>query len=55
MPNARVILLESKRTKTHMTQVWIDTRRGKHARVTSLGEGRGPTWPLGAHLVDGGV
>jgi hypothetical protein len=38
-----------------MTQVWINTARCKHARATSLGEGRGPTWPLGIHHVDGGA
>jgi hypothetical protein len=54
-PMARVMLLESKRAKTHMTQVWISTARYKHARAIGLGEGRGPTWPLGTHHVDGGV
>jgi hypothetical protein len=48
-------VLESKRAKTHMTQVWINTARDEHARATSLGEGRGPTWPLGTHHVGGGV
>jgi hypothetical protein len=38
-----------------MTQVWINTARGKHAMAIGLGEGRGPTWPLGTHHVDGGV
>jgi hypothetical protein len=47
--------LESRRAKTHMTQVWINTARCKHARAIGLGEGRGPTWPLGTHHVDGGV
>jgi hypothetical protein len=54
-PHARVILLESKRAKAHMTQVWINTTRCKHARAIRLGEGRGPTWALGTHHVDGGV
>jgi hypothetical protein len=52
---ARVIFLESKRAKTHTTQVWINTARFKHARAIGLGEGRGPTLPLGTHHVDGGV
>jgi hypothetical protein len=38
-----------------MTQVWINTARCKHARAIGLGEGRGPTWLLGTHHVDGGV
>jgi hypothetical protein len=38
-----------------MTQVWINTARCKHARAIGLGEGRGPTWPLGTRHVDGGV
>jgi hypothetical protein len=54
-PLARVMFLESKRAKTHMTQVWINTGRCKHARVIGLGEGRGPTWPLRTHHVDAGV
>jgi hypothetical protein len=54
-PLARVIFLESKRPNTHMTQVWIDTARCKYARYIGLGEGRGPTWPLRTHHVDGGV
>jgi hypothetical protein len=54
-PLARVMLLESKRAKTHMTQVWINTQSYKHARAIGLGEGRGPIWPLGTHHVDGGV
>jgi hypothetical protein len=54
-PLARVIFLESKRAKTHMTQVWISIARCKYARAIGLGEGRGPTWPLGTHHVDGGV
>jgi hypothetical protein len=35
-----------------MTQFWISTARCKHARAIGLGEGRGPTWPLGTHHVD---
>jgi hypothetical protein len=54
-PLARVMFLESKRAKTHMTQVWINTARYKHARAIGSGEGRVPTWPLGRHHVDGGV
>jgi hypothetical protein len=39
-----------------MTQVWISTARCKYARAIGLvGEGRGPTRPLGTHHVDGGV
>jgi hypothetical protein len=38
-----------------MTQVWINTARCKHSRAIGLGEGRGPTRPLGTHHVDGGV
>jgi hypothetical protein len=53
--NARVMFLESKRAKTHMTQVWINTARCKHARAIGLGEGRSPNWPLGTHHVDGGA
>jgi hypothetical protein len=50
-PHARVMVLESKRrAKTHMTHVWINI-----VRVIGLREGRGPTWPLGTHHVDGGV
>jgi hypothetical protein len=54
-PHARVTFLERKRVKTNMTQVWINTARCKHARAIGLGEGRGPTWPLGTHHVGGGV
>jgi hypothetical protein len=54
-PLARVVFLESKRANTHMTQVWVNTARCKHARAIGLWEGRGPTWPLGTHHVDGGV
>jgi hypothetical protein len=46
---------ESKRAKTHMTQVWINTARSKYARAIGLREGRVPTWPLGTHHVDRGV
>jgi hypothetical protein len=46
-PHARVMFLESKRAKRHMTQVWITTARCKHARTIGLRGGRGPTWPLG--------
>jgi hypothetical protein len=54
-PLVWVILLESKQAKTHMTQVWINTARYKHARAIGLGEGRGPTWPSWTRHVDGGV
>jgi hypothetical protein len=54
-PHARVMLLESKRAKPHMTHVLINTARCGHARAIGLGEGRGPTRPLGTHHVDGGV
>jgi hypothetical protein len=54
-PLARVMFLESKRAKTHMTQVWTSAARCKHARAIGLGEGRDPSSPLGTHLVDGGV
>jgi hypothetical protein len=54
-PQARVMFLESKRAKTHMTHVWINNAGRKHARAIGLGEGRGPTWPLGTRHVDGGV
>jgi hypothetical protein len=54
-PLARVVFLESKRAKTHITQVWISSARCKHARVAGLGEGRGSTWPLGTHHLDGGA
>jgi hypothetical protein len=54
-PQARGMFLESKRAKTHITQVWINIARCKHARAIGLREGRGPTWPLGTHNVDGGV
>jgi hypothetical protein len=54
-PQARAMFVERKRAKTHMTQVWINTARCKHARAIGSGEGRGPTWPLGRHHVDDGV
>jgi hypothetical protein len=54
-PLARVMLLESKRAKTHLTHVSRNTARCKHARAIGFGEGRGPTRPLGTHNVDGGV
>jgi hypothetical protein len=38
-PLEGVMFLESKRLKTHMTQVWINTARCKHARAIGLGEG----------------
>jgi hypothetical protein len=38
-PLARVMFSESKRAKTHMTQVWINTARCRHARAIGLGEG----------------
>jgi hypothetical protein len=38
-PQARVMFLESKRAKTHMTQAWINTARNKHARAIGLGRG----------------
>jgi hypothetical protein len=37
MPLAWVMFLESKRAKTHMTQVCINTARCKHARAIGLG------------------
>jgi hypothetical protein len=49
------MLLESKRVKTHMTQVWINIERCKWAVAIDFGEGRGPTWPFGMHHVKGGV
>jgi hypothetical protein len=54
-PHSRVMFLGSKRVKTLMTQVWINNARCEHARAIGLGEGQGPTWPLGTHHVDGGV
>jgi hypothetical protein len=54
-PLALVMFLESKRAKMHTTQVWINTARCEHSRAIGLGEGRGPTRPLGTHHVDGGV
>jgi hypothetical protein len=54
-PLARMMFSESKRAKTQVTQVWINTAPCKHARAIGLGEGRVPTWPLGTHHVDGGV
>jgi hypothetical protein len=54
-PQVRVMFLESKRAKTSMTQVWINTAHCKHARAIGVGKGRGPTWPLGPHDVGGGV
>jgi hypothetical protein len=54
-PQARVMFLENKPAIMHMTQVWIKTVRCKHARAIGFGEGRGPTWPLGTHHVDGGA
>jgi hypothetical protein len=48
-------VLKSKRAKTHITQVWINTARFKHARVIGFVEGRGPTLTLGMHHVDGGA
>jgi hypothetical protein len=38
-PVARVMLLESKRAKTRMTQVWINTTRCEHARAIGLVRG----------------
>jgi hypothetical protein len=38
-----------------MKQVCIDTARCKHARAIGLGQGRGQTWPLGTHHVEGGI
>jgi hypothetical protein len=52
---ARVMFSESKRVKTHMTEVWVSTASCKQSRAIGFSEGRGPTWPLGAHHVDGGV
>jgi hypothetical protein len=54
-PQARVMYFERRRAKTHMTQVPINNVRCKHARAIGLGEGRGPTWPVWTHHVDGGV
>jgi hypothetical protein len=55
-PQARVMFWKSKRVKAHMTQVWINAARCKHARMAiGFGEGRVPTWLLGTHHVDGGV
>jgi hypothetical protein len=53
-PMARVMFLERRRRKTHMTKNWINTARCKHARAIGLREVRGPTWPLGTHHVDDG-
>jgi hypothetical protein len=52
-PKARVMYLESRREKKHMTQVWTCYARCEWARATSFR--RGPTWPFGKHHVDGGV
>jgi hypothetical protein len=38
-PHARVMFLESKRVKTHITRVWINTARCKYAKANSFGEG----------------
>jgi hypothetical protein len=54
-PQAHVMFLESKRVKTHMTQIWISTARCLYARAIGFGEGLGPTWPFGTQQVDGGV
>jgi hypothetical protein len=54
-PHTRVVFLESKREKTQLTYVWINIARCKHARAIGFGEGRGLTWALGTHHVDGGV
>jgi hypothetical protein len=42
-PQIRVMFLESKRAKTHMKHVWINTALCKDARAAGLGEGRDPT------------
>jgi hypothetical protein len=50
------MFLERKQVvKTHMTQVWIDIARIEQTTAIGFGEGRGPTWPLGTHHVDGGI
>ena len=36
-------------------KIFANKKKRKHARAIGLGEGRGPTWPLGTHHVDGGV
>jgi hypothetical protein len=54
-PQVRVMLLDNKQAKTPLTRVWINTKRCKHSRAIGFGEGRGPTWPLGTHHVDGGA
>jgi hypothetical protein len=55
-PHARVMFLESKLAKTHITQIWINTARCKLAgRAIGFGKGRGPTWPFRTHRVDGGI
>ena len=54
-PLARVTILESKLAKLHITRVWVDNARLKHARALGLGKGRGATWALGTHFGDGGV
>jgi hypothetical protein len=50
-PHARVMYLERRRVKTHMTQVWINIARCKHARAICFGEGRGPIWPFGMEWI----
>jgi hypothetical protein len=52
-PHARVMFLNSRRVKTHMTHVWLNFARINLARAIGFGEGRGPAWPFGTHHVDG--
>jgi hypothetical protein len=40
-------------SKTHRLQGWINNTHYKWARVIYFGDGRSPTWPFGAHHVDG--
>jgi hypothetical protein len=54
-PRARVMFLDSKRVRTHITQVWINTSSCEHTRAFCFFEGRGPTWPFETPHVDGGV
>jgi hypothetical protein len=53
-PHARVMFLESKQVKAHITQDWISIARCKLAGAIGFDEGRGPTWPFGTHNVKGG-
>jgi hypothetical protein len=38
-----------------MAQAWRYIARCKHARAIGFGDGRGSTWQIGTHHVDGGV